>query len=532
VRYYQIVKSGIMNAASSVGMYLQFADDFQKFKKFLAPVIKSFHQVNNLIQPHTMEKEHEDLQQWISKNYESLSKSDKLLIDKDGDLDLARADKQGEKVDVNFKKLKGTASMRVRTGRNLARPSKRFPAQMTKQERVSMAIGSVAAAAAMWDEEFKEECKFIKPQDAEWDSVKDKQVKSKCTLLVLTPSDTIVTHDQFGRKLAVEESLFEWLASNGNPNSGGDSVAKYIDKVTFVERERGSQDKTKKPWESFTWFQEEGGYIFEDQIEDEYIRAGNIGKDYPIGRGSFDVPNLVRLYFGEEDDLRIQAVATGTKIQKVFSEFITFVNTVETHYKAAMNLEFAFFKDDAGNKAYLNSCPSNAGSGMRASVQANLNHLLVGVGQSEEELNKITDQKKLHEAMAAKKKAQNDAIDKVFADFNQQNGLTGADVLPLHQIRGSTGEHQPINAEAKADISPQHRYGVSEVEIAKRIYKLARVVLKANSDRGKALAATAAAKAPSKNLRGNTEPKVPVKPHKPVEKAPQDTPGLQPAAKK
>ena len=73
------------------------------------------------------------------------------------------------------------------------------------------------------------------------------------------------------------------------------------------------------------------------------------------------------IWFGEEDQLRIMCMKKGSDLLDVFSNLNEMLTTVES----IDGIEFA--KDE--NYGYVTSCPSNLGTGMRASVRES--HLLV-----------------------------------------------------------------------------------------------------------------------------------------------------------
>lgn len=98
--------------------------------------------------------------------------------------------------------------------------------------------------------------------------------------------------------------------------------------------------------------------------------------DWPQGRGIFinneDSRKKVGVFIiwvGEEDQLRIMAMAKGSDVQAVWD---LFYSGVEAVHKAVKDLgdDFVFDK----KRGYLSSCPTNIGTGMRASVHVDLPH--------------------------------------------------------------------------------------------------------------------------------------------------------------
>jgi len=93
--------------------------------------------------------------------------------------------------------------------------------------------------------------------------------------------------------------------------------------------------------------------------------------DWPAGRGIFINENQEKgvfiVWVGEEDQLRIMAMAKGSDVQAVWDLFYTGVQEVHEGVKA-LGDDFSFDKQ----RGYLSSCPTNIGTGMRASVHVDL----------------------------------------------------------------------------------------------------------------------------------------------------------------
>merc|ERR1712241_1137958 len=73
------------------------------------------------------------------------------------------------------------------------------------------------------------------------------------------------------------------------------------------------------------------------------------------------------VWVGEEDQLRIMAMAKGSDVQAVWD---LFYSGVEAVHKGVQALGDDFVFDKA--RGYLSSCPTNIGTGMRASVHVDL----------------------------------------------------------------------------------------------------------------------------------------------------------------
>jgi len=93
--------------------------------------------------------------------------------------------------------------------------------------------------------------------------------------------------------------------------------------------------------------------------------------NWPAGRGIFINENQEKgvfiVWVGEEDQLRIMAMAKGSDVQAVWDLFYTGVEAVHKGVQA-LGDEFVFDK----TRGYLSSCPTNIGTGMRASVHVDL----------------------------------------------------------------------------------------------------------------------------------------------------------------
>lgn len=93
--------------------------------------------------------------------------------------------------------------------------------------------------------------------------------------------------------------------------------------------------------------------------------------DWPSGRGIFINENQEKgvfiVWVGEEDQLRIMAMAQGSDVQAVWDLFYSGVEAVHKGVKA-LGDDFVFDKA----RGYLSSCPTNIGTGMRASVHVDL----------------------------------------------------------------------------------------------------------------------------------------------------------------
>jgi len=130
------------------------------------------------------------------------------------------------------------------------------------------------------------------------------------------------------------------------------------------------------------------------------------------------------IWFGEEDQLRIMCMKKGSDLLDVFSNLNEMLKTVES----IDGIEFA--RDE--NYGYVTSCPSNLGTGMRASVHVKIPNIT------------------------------KDGTDAKAKEVCKPLGLS---------VRGTGGEHTPIGADGTVDISPSARLFIKEKEIIGKLYE-------------------------------------------------------------
>jgi len=152
---------------------------------------------------------------------------------------------------------------------------------------------------------------------------------------------------------------------------------------------------------------------------DKYLESCGLERDWPEGRGIFhnDAKTFL-VWVNEEDQLRIISMQKGSDIGATFKRLAMAANQIEE------KAEFA--KDD--HLGYISTCPTNLGTGLRASVHINLP--------------KLMKNKSLHQSIA----------DKYFV-----------------QIRGIHGEHTETD-DGVFDISNLRRLGRNEVQLVQDMY--------------------------------------------------------------
>lgn len=147
---------------------------------------------------------------------------------------------------------------------------------------------------------------------------------------------------------------------------------------------------------------------------DKYLASCGLERDWPEGRGIFhnDAKTFL-VWVNEEDQLRIISMQKGSNIRQVFERLSFAANKIEEKAKFAQDTHLG----------YITTCPSNLGTGMRASV-----HI---------KLPKLAKRKELFEEIA----------NKYFV-----------------QIRGIDGEHSEDDS-GVFDISNLRRLGRAEVDL-------------------------------------------------------------------
>jgi len=158
---------------------------------------------------------------------------------------------------------------------------------------------------------------------------------------------------------------------------------------------------------------------------DKNLIAAGMERDWPEGRGIFHNKDKTFLtWVNEEDQLRIISMQMGGDVRAVFDRLARGIKAVEDSVKAESGKDFML---DA-KYGYIHSCPTNLGTGMRASVHVDL------PGWTKEGLKSLAARcEELH--------------------------------LQPRGTRGESGGQTGITY----DISNKHRLGYSEVELVQKM---------------------------------------------------------------
>merc|ERR1719420_2877076 len=102
---------------------------------------------------------------------------------------------------------------------------------------------------------------------------------------------------------------------------------------------------------------------------DRNLIAAGMERDWPEGRGIFHNKDKTFLvWVNEEDQLRIIAMQQGGDVKGVFDRLARGIKAVQDSVKAESGKDFLLSE----KYGYLHSCPTNLGTGMRASVHIDL----------------------------------------------------------------------------------------------------------------------------------------------------------------
>jgi len=158
---------------------------------------------------------------------------------------------------------------------------------------------------------------------------------------------------------------------------------------------------------------------------DRNLTVAGMERDWPEGRGIFhnDAKTFL-VWVNEEDQMRIISMQKGGDVKGVFERLARGIKAVGDSVKAESGKDFALSEQ----YGYIHSCPTNLGTGMRASVHVDL------PGWTKE------------------------SVDKLKARCEE-----------LHvQPRGTRGESGGQTG-CTYDISNKHRLGYSEVELVQKM---------------------------------------------------------------
>merc|ERR1711962_1032286 len=102
---------------------------------------------------------------------------------------------------------------------------------------------------------------------------------------------------------------------------------------------------------------------------DRNLTVAGMEGDWPEGRGIFhNTEKTFLIWINEEDQLRIISMQKGGDVREVFSRLAKGIKAVQDSVKAESGKDFCLDE----KYGYIHSCPTNLGTGMRASVHVDL----------------------------------------------------------------------------------------------------------------------------------------------------------------
>merc|ERR1711865_1115265 len=183
------------------------------------------------------------------------------------------------------------------------------------------------------------------------------------------------------------------------------------------------------------------GYLFQIPTARNLLMGAGAARSWPDNRGIFHngkgedgvTPaaggNATALaWVNEEDHCRIISMESTGDIVAVFKRFGDLSNAL-----AATGGDDTFMLNDT--LGYMGTCPSNLGTGLRASVMVKL--------------------EKFNSLLEGDDKANKELLEEICSKFDLQP-------------RGSNGEHSPAK-ESKFDVSNKQRLGFSEVQLVQKM---------------------------------------------------------------
>jgi hypothetical protein len=109
----------------------------------------------------------------------------------------------------------------------------------------------------------------------------------------------------------------------------------------------------------------EAHVMFRSMDDDPYMKSGGLAGDWPYGRACYvSVDRSVIVWIGEEDHLRVISVRTSFRLAEAYERLQSVLAIIEAMPGVA------FIRDDT--YGFVTSCPSNLGTGLRASVRVSL----------------------------------------------------------------------------------------------------------------------------------------------------------------
>jgi len=178
------------------------------------------------------------------------------------------------------------------------------------------------------------------------------------------------------------------------------------------------------------------GFLFQIPTARNLLTGAGAARNWPASRGIFHNDAKTALaWVNEEDHCRIISMELGGNIPSVFTRFCAISNAIKT-VSESQGLKLMLTE----NLGFLGTCPSNLGTGLRASVMVTLKEFNALMESSDPNVKA----KKLNELL--------------------EDVCSGFDLQP----RGSAGEHSAAVG-GKFDVSNKQRLGFSEVQLVQKM---------------------------------------------------------------
>lgn len=169
-----------------------------------------------------------------------------------------------------------------------------------------------------------------------------------------------------------------WIKGNGPHSdiilSSRIRLARNLDGIPFpagldaeksamvMEKVRGSLLKSKSPVKFSDYVMKELPPVERQFLVERHLISPGLAKSGTNGAALISEDEMLSIMVNEEDHIRIQAILPGLQIKKSWELASDMDDELE------QNLEYAYSE----NWGYLTSCPTNVGTGMRASVMVHL----------------------------------------------------------------------------------------------------------------------------------------------------------------
>lgn len=177
----------------------------------------------------------------------------------------------------------------------------------------------------------------------------------------------------------------------------------------------------------------EKGFLFQIPTTRNLLTGAGAARSWPNSRGIFHNEAQTALcWVNEEDHCRIISMENGGNIPSVFTRFCALSEAMKA--SAEKNGTKLMHNETLG---FLGTCPSNLGTGLRASVMIKL-----------EKFNALLENPETPQE-------DKELLEEVCSAFDLQP-------------RGSAGEHSPAK-DAKFDVSNKQRLGFSEVQLVQKM---------------------------------------------------------------